>query len=195
MVLYPAPTRIWKHCPICGIRLTRETMDAPAPPHESWCARQRWRCVVDRLLAYGSTLCETLPDTVHHIHIYDRMLLQRWRYFSETILELSYESAIWTMTYYRYSCTAPEKRHGRGHEDYHWNCNNRRHRLCKHPLRRRRIHWADASIPHSENNNDLEKELDSFLLKGMNELEQRFSKKKTRISERQAGLESFMPLQ
>ena len=54
MVLYPPPTRLWKHCPDCGIRLTRELIDTPAPGHEPCCksvrALRRWKRIVGRLL-------------------------------------------------------------------------------------------------------------------------------------------------
>ena len=50
MVLYPPPTRPWKHCPDCGIRLTRELIDTPAPGHEPWSIVCSWKRVVGWLL-------------------------------------------------------------------------------------------------------------------------------------------------
>ena len=50
MVLYPPPTRMWKHCPECGIRLTREVIDTLAPGHEPWCIVCSWKGIVGRLL-------------------------------------------------------------------------------------------------------------------------------------------------
>ena len=50
MVLYPPPTRMWKHCPECGIRLTQGVIDTPAPGHEPWCIVCSWKGIVGRLL-------------------------------------------------------------------------------------------------------------------------------------------------
>ena len=50
MVLYPPPTRLWKHCPDCGIRLTRELIDTPAPGHDPWSIVCSWKRIVGRLL-------------------------------------------------------------------------------------------------------------------------------------------------
>ena len=44
MVLMPPPTEVWVHCPLCGIRLTRENIDTPTPGHDACCVPQRaWR--------------------------------------------------------------------------------------------------------------------------------------------------------
>ena len=52
MVLLPPPSQLWVHCPLCGIRLTREIIDTPTPGHDACCMSQRamypqrWRCVL-----------------------------------------------------------------------------------------------------------------------------------------------------
>ena len=74
MVQYPAPTRLWHHCPICGIRLTREAIDTPAPAHEPWCRVMRWHHLVQGLY----TDCED-----------GLCFIVRWRRWSERLLELS----------------------------------------------------------------------------------------------------------
>ena len=50
MVGYPAPTRTWIHCDNCGIRLTWEPVDTPAPPHEAFCKRLAWFRISGQLL-------------------------------------------------------------------------------------------------------------------------------------------------
>ena len=71
MVKYPSPTRVWVHCEVCGIRLSREDIDVPAPPHESWCPAHRWRRFVERL-------CEDTEDRIVAIVL--------WRLFAERLL-------------------------------------------------------------------------------------------------------------
>ena len=41
-VVYPPPSRLWVHCRHCGIRITREEIDTPAPSHERFCFWTRW---------------------------------------------------------------------------------------------------------------------------------------------------------
>ena len=50
MVLYPPPSRLWGHCRHCGIRITREEIDTPAPSHDRFCFWMRWAHMAADLL-------------------------------------------------------------------------------------------------------------------------------------------------